>query len=637
MELFSVTVAGFRRFREPATLKTDGKLVALVGPNEAGKSSLLSAIVHLGHDEVPQANEFSRGFPKEKLKIHGRYFLDGDDLNASQLVGPRWLHVTKTAEGARQFEISPPPNPRDLSLRGKVLTILNFVLSNKRFLSKVHDAIFDVEARAEAVEVILGSNDEDLSSDDIELVSALFREFEEIVDDRDPATIKNMHKIVSDWVQFEEQPNPTTVALAVLRNRLPNIILFDQDDRDLKSEYSFSELEDELPDALENLSEIAKLDIKNLIEKYREGDAAELTTLEHAENRNLEGKFGENWKQAGVRVSLRILEESISIQAVNEKSEFTSFAERSDGLRQFVALQSFATCNWSGSPILLIDEAEQKLHYDAQADLVQMLARQNVASKVVFTTHSAGCLPEDLGNGVRFARPAASDKTRSEIVNKFWAENEAGFAPLLFGMGASTLAFFPTRYALVVEGPSDMLLLPTLLREALSTEVLGFQCIPGLSTSKKAIPGELLGKKTGVFYLVDGDEGGSQIRRQLTEFGVERSNIITLKNTDSSAVELEDFIDPGILIEAVNNLLNKFHGAVSPIKKSDLKSKNRMSNVKIWYKNNTSSEIPKVELAYEILGLRSDNPSRIMIDQKRLASFRSLAEGIMESFSSIKK
>jgi predicted ATP-dependent endonuclease of OLD family len=53
-------------------------------------------------------------------------------------------------------------------------------------------------------------------------------------------------------------------------------------------------------------------------------------------------------------------------------------------------------------PILLLDEIETHLHYDAQADLAQMLAKQEIVAKVIYTTHSMGCLPEDLGTGVRF-------------------------------------------------------------------------------------------------------------------------------------------------------------------------------------------------------------------------------------------
>ena len=116
------------------------------------------------------------------------------------------------------------------------------------------------------------------------------------------------------------------------------------------------------------------------------------------------------------------------------------------------------------APILLIDEADIHLHYDAQADLIQMLSHQQQAAQVIYTTHSAGCLPKDLGTGVRLVEPN-KDQERSGVENWPWQKDQ-GFGPLLLGMGASTLAFVPTRAALIGEGGSEIVLLPTLIREA---------------------------------------------------------------------------------------------------------------------------------------------------------------------------
>ena len=107
--------------------------------------------------------------------------------------------------------------------------------------------------------------------------------------------------------------------------------------------------------------------------------------------------------------------------------QFDRIAERSDGLRQFLALLMFLSShpNLKVPPIVLIDEVERHLHYDAQADLVQMLAHQDVAAKVVYTTHSLGCLPEDLGLGVRMVE--ATDHL-SQINNWFWSNGDVPVA-----------------------------------------------------------------------------------------------------------------------------------------------------------------------------------------------------------------
>ena len=47
MELKWLKVKAFRRFHELSTLNLSGRLVALVGPNESGKSSIIKALTYL--------------------------------------------------------------------------------------------------------------------------------------------------------------------------------------------------------------------------------------------------------------------------------------------------------------------------------------------------------------------------------------------------------------------------------------------------------------------------------------------------------------------------------------------------------------------------------------------------------------
>jgi ABC-type multidrug transport system fused ATPase/permease subunit len=61
MELFQVEITGFKKFKDKATLKTRGKVLAILGANEAGKSSLLKALQRLDDNRPFQPNEISRG------------------------------------------------------------------------------------------------------------------------------------------------------------------------------------------------------------------------------------------------------------------------------------------------------------------------------------------------------------------------------------------------------------------------------------------------------------------------------------------------------------------------------------------------------------------------------------------------
>ncbi len=209
--------------------------------------------------------------------------------------------------------------------------------------------------------------------------------------------------------------------------------------------------------------------------------------------------------------------------------------------------------------ILLIDEVETHLHYDAQADLVQMLAKQEIVTKVIYTTHSVGCLPEDLGTGVRFIESKEPVSFTSRIENAFWNSGSSGFSPLLFGMGASTLAFIPLRNAVVTEGPSDMILWPTLLREATGRSHLDFQIVPGLSNANRSEIIVLDGEAPRTAYLLDADEGGKDLSRKLRGAGILEVKIFHIPDDVQQGLVIEDIVDAEVYVRAVNEELRRSH------------------------------------------------------------------------------
>jgi hypothetical protein len=161
----------------------------------------------------------------------------------------------------------------------------------------------------------------------------------------------------------------------------------------------------------------------------------------------------------------------------------------------------------------LIDEAENHLHINAQADLVRMLGDQDVAEKVIYTTHSPACLPEDLGSGIRVVVPDGEEV--SHVENQFWRE-APGFSPLMLAMGAGAAAFTPARYAVIAEGATEMILFPSLVREATGLARVPYQVAPGLSETPRDLYPALDLEAARVAYLVDGDGGGDDLARLLT-------------------------------------------------------------------------------------------------------------------------
>lgn len=281
--------------------------------------------------------------------------------------------------------------------------------------------------------------------------------------------------------------------------------------------------------------------------------------------------------------------------------------ERSDGLRWFLALLGLLYSRQSTvKPILLVDEAEQHLSYDAQASLINVLETQDVVQKVIYTTHSAGCLPSDLGTGIRPVVPLSGQK--STIKNCFWQEG-SGFSPLLMAMGLGPLAFTVARNELIGEGACECLLLPSLLREATGLTLLGFQVAPGASNTSKAFIGELTAECGRALFLLDGDMGGRERQKGIEDAGIaaERVKVLTDFREDGEGdLTIEDLVSKEALVKAVNQQMCSWQKADDVIAVDDLPESSRWDGVKKWCGTKEYKPPSKPMVCQELAAMAAD-------------------------------
>src|SRR4051812_511859 len=82
MRLLKIWLRQFRRFSSEQSLDLNEDLIALVGPNEAGKSSILDALELLGSRTLPDSNrDVTRNGPGP-AEIEGLFALDSADKQA---------------------------------------------------------------------------------------------------------------------------------------------------------------------------------------------------------------------------------------------------------------------------------------------------------------------------------------------------------------------------------------------------------------------------------------------------------------------------------------------------------------------------------------------------------------------------
>lgn len=571
MRLVKAAINGFGRLAE-GKVNLDSRVIAIVGPNEAGKTTLLRALAYIDNGATLSPPERSRGMdvPNNATVVRVQYLLDDDDrasveqLDLEELPRAIWLSRTAGLGGAPTVSVEPTLlkaiAPLEQVTKALLRSATKKVLNELNYTPPEPDEYGNPVAIDEVRSQLRTATESALEglrtgSELDGLRAATGRHVEELRVVYDALSAYQLAQPIRDKLSevlaWTDREDPTAAAANILYQRAPEILLFGEANRSLASTYVLSEeLLADVPVALSNVAEMAELDLNTLWRTFTTGDEGERETLIHNANQVLARKFAIAWKQSDVSVFLKTEGATLAIRIMQDGKRITQFDERSAGLKMFVALVAFlAVRNEEIPPVLLIDEAETHLHIDAQADLVNTFMTQQQAAKVIYTTHSPACLPPDLGSNIRAVVPDAKHEYRSLIQGSFW-HGAAGFSPLMLAMGAGATAFSAARYVVLGEGASEMLLLPSLIKAAIGVPDLEYQVAPGLSEVPPDMYPELDLAGARVAYALDGDKGGTDRRSALIAGGVPAERIVTL-----GALTLENLLDADSYLKAVELLL----------------------------------------------------------------------------------
>lgn len=616
MRLLGAKFDGFKRLSN-TSVRLDEVVVAIVGPNEAGKSSLLSALVRLEDDAGFAPSELTRGrsLAPSHVVVEAWYSVEDDDrakLPRPELLDKSAVYILeKRADGARVARLQPTPQ-RDHGARVQV------ALDLYDFAQQVEGDPSDpssVAQLARSVGARLDVEDGDLAEDAVQSAEGLMAQLDES---------SKLRGQLAGLVEAERTPNPASEAIDALTPLRPTSLAFGPAERTLESAYDLNRAVAEQPAALHLLARLAELDLGALSQAQATGDDPRVHTLTNDAARVLERKLNAAWRQSELEVGLRVSPPWLHVLIRDKDGQFVAFQDRSEGLRSFVSLFAFVSAQTlTTKPVLLIDEADAHLHYDAQADLVYFLERQEVAQSVIYTTHSPGCLPEDVGAGIRAVRQTGRDA--SVIEDSIWRKS-AGLTPVLLAIGASSAAFTPARRAVLTEGASDAILLPTVMRQAAGRALLGYQVAPGLSiVGAKEIP-ELDLEAARVAYLVDGDAGGSSLATKLRDAGIPANRIFTLGDV-APGLAIEDLVTDEAYVEAANQELSKW-GKGNRLQPGDLSSPKRSGQFAAWCEARKLSTPYKPAVAARLVEI---GRARQIVDPKFVKKLQSLDKGIAKT------
>lgn len=622
MRLKSIQVTGYKRFAETQTLYLGPKVVAIVGPNEAGKTSLLKALLHLPTNAAFGRREFTgRRTPASRTRIvQARYEVEtGDRTDIAHLLDSKTDYVFERlldSDGIARWALQPSVS-RDVSARealSKRIATLNEAGSLEVHFAadedgNVPDPDASIAASTAALAELLSEAGEDLNEDQLTQLDSLHQLLEARgAECAEPTQASDLLEAVAQVGADERLERPGAQIYSALEPRIPRMLEFDNDQRALQSDYVWGEM-GVPPDALANLLHLADIDFDEYRSLAADRDRRdELSTFERNLNKTLKERL-EAWSQHELTITLRADTESLAVHVTDEDTQRdVPIEERSEGMRMFAALLAFCARYASGTPpILLFDEAETHLHYGAQADLMDVFAKQEVAQAVIYTTHSIGCLPEDLGRSIRVVAPVGSEE--SEIRNEFWSGG-VGLTPLMLAMGASAIAFSPARYAVLGEGPTECILLPSLFRAARpgadDDRALGFQVAAGTAEVAPEDAPDLETEAGNVAYVFDADAGGHAHAQKLAERAHNEGRVFVLGDGDEIGLCTEDLLARDTFAAAANEILRDTRNSSDELTAEEFPTVGRAGHLHQWCEARGIAPLSKTRIAERALRIADD-------------------------------
>jgi hypothetical protein len=273
MRLKLVSVRGYKRFAQQSKLDTRGPLIAIVGPNEAGKTSLLETMEHISSGDAFDAREFTRGtaIDEKRWVVEAHFSLEQADRELlGDLIRPDLdLTYKRTVypRGNATYYME-PWMPRDLTWRDRAAAALREAVDDGwlESLDAPEEAVEDPEQgtrlheQAQVLADELAARDDWLSDHARDELSALGTAIEA----HDTPTGRKTKRsallgALAEASQHEREDPIHKKINAILAPRVPEVLLFREKHRALETEYPWADNQSP-PDALANLFALAKTD-----------------------------------------------------------------------------------------------------------------------------------------------------------------------------------------------------------------------------------------------------------------------------------------------------------------------------------------------------------------------------------------
>ena len=597
MRLETVRVKNFRSILDSNNIHLED-ITALIGPNQAGKSSILQGLASLSMDEsygdfdLTQLDGVAKKVTDHELLpenieiVWGNFLLTSDDLNAldSIFVNPKIDSPKPTnAEGSQERSL-PTETVHETEENRVNITLtksydefyrLNFKDHEVRFPSRaklqsgqeeIESLIDSLSSKAEQDDLRRNPNTQFKTNFDEAIKSASKVSGYVIADQKSEAAIQKLEEVISLGFDenFKKDIRSTVnqvrkkidaiypkdpIELAAYNfviERMPRLVFFKTYER-MEDDVLLSELKKKPREhkvflnflklaeiKLDILEEIVETQNPIQIHVYLETGCGKATRL-----------IRKAWPQEVLDVELRYLDGRLSVFTKNSKL-IESLLPPSSGSEGFQWYFGFYT-NFGAATkaeyknaILLLDDPGVYLHPSGQKSLVELFEKyleDNVTT--IYSTHLPFLVPRQRLHRMRLIEK--SEEGRSQVSEKFWHISDKDVLyPLRAALGVDLAdSLYAGARTLIAEGPSDRILLHGMLREFSKRGLRPIQDLDNI---------EVLSGK-----------GATRAKDHAILLQIERlSYVVVLDNDDEGRKAKEDAVNDGLPDDRIV-LLGHYH------------------------------------------------------------------------------
>ena len=511
MKLLKVKIKNFLSLKEEQTLKLNNGITSLIGLNEAGKTSILKAIIKLNGEKIKK-EEKNKKLKSNESSITGYFSIGGDEIKNSN----KGLDPLIQLDESKKYAIEVFVDDED----GVGYNLL-YLDEEKKYVSM--DSIF--------LNILNGEIVKNISiNDSLEHKKGTYQETIEYLEElikMDSANtdelsqIKEIAEYLNENKWTESIPDYEFISFSVFRDVL-------------KSKYTIDEVKKE--QKVLNILKIAGIDIEQIDKDITENNVFSIQDVENEYAEIATTKFKEIFKQVDDNFKLRIKIDSatrsiyFSTQDKTTDNVSIPIDDRSEGFKWYLSiyltLYNYIENNDSHNKILLLDEPNLYLHAEAQMDLLERVFKKEFKNiQIIYTTHSPYMIDSANTNSIKIIEKETQtniyNSAREYALARKDMNDVDALTPVMTALHlniANELIVNSNNNIIIVEGIQDLYVLKSMIYKLNYTgKFKNIKIIPCFGSEKVTFMfGYLYGLGYKTYILVDNDKAGRRTINEIT-------------------------------------------------------------------------------------------------------------------------